>query len=95
MHRRDPKTQQWCVKMIQNGVAATIGAVAEPLLAAFPEPAEFMPLLMTGKYTIAECYWRAVPHASWQMMLLDDPLYNPFKTNPKVQVKDLPAGLAP
>jgi uncharacterized protein (TIGR03790 family) len=95
VHLRDPKTQEWCVKMIQNGVAATIGAVAEPLLPAFPEPNEFMPLLMTGKYTIAECYWRTVPHSSWQMMLLADPLYNPFKTNPQVQVKDLPAGLAP
>jgi hypothetical protein len=29
------------------------------------------------------------------MMLLADPLYNPFKTNPQVQVKDLPPGLAP
>jgi len=95
VHLRDPKTQEWCVKMIQNGVAATVGAVAEPLLVAFPEPNEFMPLLMTGKYTIAECYWRTVPHSSWQMMLLADPLYNPFKTNPQVQVKDLPEGLAP
>jgi len=95
VHLRDPKSQEWCVKMIQNGVAATIGAVAEPLLASFPEPGEFMPLLMTGKYTIAECYWRTVPHSSWQMMLLADPLYNPFKTNPQVQIKDLPAGLAP
>jgi uncharacterized protein (TIGR03790 family) len=92
---RDPQTRQWCPMMIRNGVAATVGAVAEPLLASFPEPAEFMPLLMTGKYTIAECYWRTVPHASWQMMLLADPLYNPFKTNPQVQVKDLPPGLAP
>lgn len=95
VHLRDPQSQEWCVKMIQNGVAATIGAVAEPLLLAFPEPNEFMPLLMTGKYTIAECYWRTVPHSSWQMMLLADPLYNPFKTNPQVQVKDLPAGLTP
>jgi uncharacterized protein (TIGR03790 family) len=95
VHLRDPQTQEWCPMMIRNGVAATIGAVAEPLLAAFPEPAEFMPLLMTGKYTIAECYWRTVPHSSWQMMLLADPLYNPFKTNPQVQVKDLPPGLAP
>ena len=95
VHLRDPQSQEWCVKMIQNGVAATVGAVAEPLLLAFPEPNEFMPLLMTGKYTIAECYWRTVPHSSWQMMLLADPLYNPFKTNPQVQVKDLPAGLAP
>jgi len=95
VHLRDPQTNEWCAKMIQNGVAATLGAVHEPLLGAFPEPAEFMGMLMTGQYTIAECYWRTIPHTSWQMMLIGDPLYNPFKARPQVKVKDLPAGLAP
>ena len=92
---RDPKSNEWCVKMIQNGVAATLGAVREPLLRAFPEPAELMKMLMTGQYTLAECYWRTIPHTSWQMLLLGDPLYNPFKARPQVKVKNLPAGLAP
>ncbi len=95
VHLRDPKSNEWCVKMIQNGVAATLGAVGEPLLTAFPEPVELMEMLMTGRYTLAECYWRTIPHASWQMMLLGDPLYNPFKARPQVKLKDLPAGLAP
>jgi len=94
VHLRDPKRNEWCVKMIQNGVAATLGAVGEPLLTAFPEPVEFMEMLMAGQYTLAECYWRTVPHTSWQMMLLGDPLYNPFKARPQVKLKDLPAGLA-
>ena len=92
---RDPATQEWCAKMIQNGVAATVGAVSEPLLNHFPGPEEFFPLLLTGKYTVAECYWRTVPATSWQMMLIADPLYNPFKTNPQVKASDLPPGLAP
>lgn len=92
---RNPQSNEWCVKMIQNGVAATLGAVGEPLLMAFPEPADLMAMLMTGQYTIAECYWRTIPHASWQMVLLGDPLYNPFKAKPQVKVKDLPDGLAP
>ncbi|MDP6545176.1 MAG: TIGR03790 family protein [Phycisphaerae bacterium] len=92
---RNPKSSQWCPQMLTNGVAATAGAVDEPLLMAFPAPEEFFPLLLTGKYTIAECYWRTVPNVSWQMTLIADPLYNPFKKNPQVLLKHLPPGLAP
>jgi len=92
---RDPNSQIWCVKMIQNGVAATMGAVAEPLLMAFANPNEFFPLLLTGKYALAECYWRTVPSASWRMTLIGDPLYNPFAANPQLDEDKLPKGLAP
>jgi uncharacterized protein (TIGR03790 family) len=95
MHLRDPKTQEWVPKMIQNGVAGTLGAVNEPYLGAFPLPEDFFPLLLTGKYTLAEVYWRTCPMVSWRMTLVGDPLYNPYARNPKVQLKDLPAGLAP
>ncbi len=92
---RKPDSRQWCVKMIQNGVTATIGAVAEPLLGAFPNPEEFFLLLMTGKFTLAECYWRTTPNASWRMTLIGDPLYNPFRANPQIGLEKLPKGLAP
>jgi len=92
---RNPKSQQWCVKMIQNGVAATLGAVNEPFLGSFPAPEDFFALLLTGKYTIAECYWRTTPTVSWRMTLIADPLYNPFAANPQLDVKVLPSGLAP
>ncbi|MFA6133817.1 MAG: TIGR03790 family protein [Phycisphaerae bacterium] len=95
VHLHDPSSDEWCVKMIQNGVAATVGAVEEPFLGSFPMPEEFFPLLLTGKYTLAECYWRTLPLTSWRLTLIGDPLYNPFKNNPAVDVKDLPAGMAP
>jgi len=95
VHLRDPGSNEWCPKMIQNGVAATLGAVSEPLLSSFPAPEEFFPLLLTGKYTVAECYWRTTPMASWQLTLIADPLYNPFKKNPQLRARDLPHGLAP
>ncbi len=95
MHLRDPKSQEWSVKMIQNGVVATIGAVNEPYLGSFPLPEEFFPLLMTGKWTVAECYWRTNPTTSWRMMLLADPLYNPFQSQPAIKASVLPLGLAP
>jgi len=92
---RNPNSPQWCPRMLRNGVAATLGAVAEPTLVGFPSPEGFYPLLLTGKYTIAECYWRTVPAVSWQMTLIADPLYNPFKANPQVSLDVLPKGLAP
>jgi len=92
---RNPNSPQWCPRMLRNGVAATVGPVAEPLLHAFPAPEEFYPLLLTGKYTIAECYWRTTTATSWQMMLIADPLYNPFKAAPQVSLRSLPPGLAP
>ena len=95
MNLRDAKSPEWCSQMIRNGVAATVGAVNEPFLTAFPSPSEFYPLLLTGKWTLAECYWRTCPSASWQMTLIGDPLYNPFAAKPKLKPTDLPPGLAP
>jgi hypothetical protein len=80
--------------MIQNGVAATCGAVNEPYVGAFPPPEEFFALLLTGHYTLAECYWRTVPAASWRLTLIADPLYNPFKLHPCLSIYDLPKELA-
>ena len=95
MNLRDPASNEWCPQMIRNGVAATLGAVDEPLVGTFPRPDEFFPLLLTGRYTLAECYWRTVPAASWRMTLIGDPLYRPFKSNPQLPVEALPEGLAP
>jgi len=95
MHLRDPDSQEWCVKMLQNGVAGTLGAVDEPYLTTFPAPEEFFALLLTGKYTLAECYWRTVPVVSWRMTLIGDPLYTPFARNPQLSLEALPKGLAP
>jgi uncharacterized protein (TIGR03790 family) len=95
MHLRDADSQEWCAKMIQNGVVATIGGVNEPYLGAFPLPQDFFPLLMTGKYTVAECYYRTTPYLSWRLTFIADPLYNPFAVDGEVGVEQLPKGLAP
>lgn len=95
MDLRNPDSPQWCPQMIRNGVAATVGAVNEPFLHSFPLPEEFFPLLLTGKWTVAECYWRTVPMTSWRMTLIADPLYNPFAANPQVDPRHLPEDLAP
>ncbi|MHC4563011.1 MAG: TIGR03790 family protein [Planctomycetota bacterium] len=94
MNLRDPKTNEWCAKLIQNGVVATLGAVNEPGLTAFPDHQAFFLMLLAGKNTVAECYWRTQPLTSWQMTLIADPLYTPFKVNPRVDADSL-QGLIP
>jgi uncharacterized protein (TIGR03790 family) len=79
---RRPLSQVWCKRMLEEGVAATLGPVSEPYLTAFPLPDEFFPLLMTGRLSLLEVYFRTLPHLSWQMLLIGDPLYTPFRKNP-------------
>lgn len=75
---RNSKVQAWCVQMIQRGVVATIGPVYEPYLQAFPPPDLFFALLIEGK-SLGESYLKSLPSLSWQMVLVGDPLYTPFK----------------
>src|ERR1041385_2820398 len=83
----------WLAGLLNGGVAATIGSVAEPYLGAFPLPDDFFPLLLTGKLTLAEVYWKTVPMASWMMVCIGDPLYTPFKATPQLTLEDLPMPL--
>lgn len=82
---KKPGSQVWCKRLLEEGVAATLGPVAEPFLVAFPLPDDFFPLLMTGKRPLLEVYFRTVPQLSWQMILIGDPLYTPFKKDPAWQ----------
>jgi uncharacterized protein (TIGR03790 family) len=72
-------SQVWCKRMLDKGVAATIGPTSEPYVQAFPPPEIFFGLLVDGRLTLAECYAVSVPFWSWQMVLIGDPLYRPFK----------------
>jgi uncharacterized protein (TIGR03790 family) len=74
-------SQVWCKVMLEKGVAATIGPVAEPYVQAFPLPDLFFALLLDGRLTLAECYAFSNPFWSWQMVLIGDPLYRPFKNS--------------
>lgn len=77
MDIRDPNSSQWCPAMLVDGIAATLGAVSEPYLHSFPEPDDFFAELLGG-YCLVEAYYRTKPFNSWQLILIGDPLYNPF-----------------
>jgi uncharacterized protein (TIGR03790 family) len=81
---RNEKSKVWCPNLLKAGVAATIGPVAEPYTIGFPKPAEFFGFLATGKYPLVECYAKTVYFTSWMTVLVGDPLYNPYKSSPKL-----------
>lgn len=83
----------WCPYMLKDGVCATLGPVMEPYLSAFPLPDDFFPLLLTGKSTLAEVFYRSKRFNSWALVLVGDPLYTPYKVTPMLEEKDLPERL--
>jgi uncharacterized protein (TIGR03790 family) len=90
---RKPGSKVWCNAMLEDGICATLGPVGEPYLASFPLPDDFFSLLLTGRYTLAEVYYRTKPFNSWAMVLVGDPLYNPFKHKPPLAEDALPERL--
>jgi uncharacterized protein (TIGR03790 family) len=82
-----PGSTVWCKRMLEAGVAATLGPVAEPYLLSFPLPDQFFPLLMTGKLSLLEVYFLTVTQVSWMQILIGDPLYNPFKHHPAIRLQ--------
>ncbi|AQQ71287.1 hypothetical protein SMSP2_01658 [Limihaloglobus sulfuriphilus] len=74
---RNVQSNQWVPGLLNDGITATIGAVAEPYLQSFPLPSEFFASLLEG-YSLGEAYFNTLPFNSWQQMLIGDPLYRPF-----------------
>lgn len=75
---RRPGVKYWCKNLLEKGAAVTLGPVAEPYTIGFPKPHEFFEFLVSGKYTVVECYWRSQLFTSWMSVLIGDPLYRPF-----------------
>lgn len=65
----------WCKKMLDKGIAATVGPVGEPYVQSFPLPDIFFDFLSQGKLTLAESYLVSLPYLSWKQVLVGDPLY--------------------
>ncbi len=86
----------WGPGLLKDGVAATFGPTDEPYLRSFPLPGQFFGLLLTGKYSIAECFYYTQPFLSWKMTLVGDPLYRPFAKYPQLELNDvLPQAVLP
>ncbi len=75
---RGSKKNLWCFKMLEKGVAATIGPVHEPYVQGFPLPEIFFTYLTEGYLSLGETFLISLPYLSWQTILIGDPLYKPF-----------------
>ena len=78
----NPNGRGWCINLMRRGAAVTLGPVSEPYVGAFPHGDIFVESLLSG-VTVAESYWLALPHVSWAMVILGDPLYRPFASKPR------------
>ncbi len=79
---KDKNSSLWCLKMLEKGVAATIGPVYEPYVQGFPLPELFFGKLTEGYLSLGESYLVSLPYLSWNMVLIGDPLYQPFAPAP-------------
>lgn len=86
----DRNERGWCKNALERGITATLGSVGEPYLDAFPKPARFTALLLTGKYSLVEVYYLTSRTISWRMVLFGDPLYNPMKGRSTMSPSPLP-----
>ena len=75
---KNTESSVWCLKMLQHGIAAVIGPVYEPYIQGFPVPELFFSHLVEGYMSLGEAYLVSIPYLSWQMILVGDPLYQPF-----------------
>jgi uncharacterized protein (TIGR03790 family) len=83
--------------MIRDGATGVGGNVSEPLLASSIRPQVLFPAYLSG-FNLAESFYLALPHLSWQGIVIGDPLCRPFAgqatTAPIVEEStDEPTGL--
>ncbi len=86
---KTPGEQGWVRGLLADGADATFGPVAEPFLQAFPLPTKFFGLLLTGQFTLAECFAYTSELNSWMLLLIGDPLYRPFAVNPQLRLEQV------
>ncbi|HVR75102.1 MAG TPA: TIGR03790 family protein, partial [Planctomycetota bacterium] len=88
------KERGWCVNLLRRGAAVTWGPVFEPYVHAFPHSDTFLDAILEGA-SIGEAYWLALPHVSWAMVLIGDPMYRPFAVaRPSAVLETYRSGLA-
>ncbi|MEI6656219.1 MAG: TIGR03790 family protein, partial [Verrucomicrobiota bacterium] len=70
-------TQNWSAPLLEKGAAVTVGNVYEPYL-ELTHCLDILHQRLLAGHTWVEAAWMAMPVASWQGIVLGDPLYRPF-----------------
>jgi uncharacterized protein (TIGR03790 family) len=66
--------------LIREGATGVAGHVAEPYLQSTIRPEILFPAYLSGA-NLAEAFYAAMPHLSWQTLVIGDPLCAPFRTD--------------
>lgn len=64
--------------LIREGATGVAGQVAEPFLESSVRPEILFPAYLGGA-NLAEAFYAAIPHLSWQTVVIGDPLCAPFR----------------
>jgi uncharacterized protein (TIGR03790 family) len=63
--------------LIREGATGVAGQVAEPFLESAVRPDVLFPAYLSG-FNLIESFYLAIPHLSWQTVVIGDPLCSPF-----------------
>jgi uncharacterized protein (TIGR03790 family) len=85
----NPTDTAWCINLLKHKACGTSGPVWEPYLFSFPQPNLFIPLLLSGEYPQIEVYTVSIPDMAWRQAYVGDPLYNPFRHDPRFSRADI------
>lgn len=72
--------------LIAAGASGVGGYVAEPYLQSSIRPQILFPAYLQG-LTLAEAFYSALPHLSWQSVVIGDPLTQPFGKAPATEIE--------
>lgn len=67
--------------LIREGATGVSGQVAEPYLQSTVRPEILFPAYLAG-FNLIEAFYLAIPHLSWQTVVVGDPLCAPFPRKP-------------
>lgn len=82
------RDQYWAGPLLACGAAATWGAVSEPFLSFMPHLDVFADRLCSG-VTFGESVYMSMPALSWQVTVVGDPLFAPFRHPLDEQIRHL------
>lgn len=81
-------SRHWAGPLLARGAAATMGAVDEPFLSLTPQLNTFADRLLAG-YSFGEAAYMSLASLSWQITIVGDPLYRPFRYSLDEQIAHL------
>lgn len=85
--------QSLAADLIRDGITGIAGHVSEPYLEATIRPNILFPAYVSG-FNLIESFYLAMPHLSWQTVIIGDPLCAPFRSS-SLATKEIEKGLDP